>query len=106
MPESTHPDEARLNEYADGELGDAARAEVAAHVADCAMCAARLAELRALFEDLAALPDEPLAVDLAPAVLARLPRRAAAPAWALRLALAAQAAAAIATFALLQPWLA
>ena len=106
MPEPIHLDETRLNEYVDGVLDDAAQAEVAAHVASCATCAARLAELRVLFEDLAALPDEPLAVDLAPAVLARLPHRAPAPAWAPRLALVAQAAAAVVAFALLQPWLA
>lgn len=106
MPEPIHPDEARLNEYVDGELDDAARADVAAHVAGCAACAVRLAELRALFADLAALPDEPLAADLAPAVLARLPRRARAPAWAPRLALAAQALAAVAAFVLVWPWLA
>ena len=106
MPEPIHLDETRLNEYVDGELDDAAQAEVVAHVASCATCAARLAELRVLFGDLAALPDEPLAVDLAPAVLARLPRRARAPAWAPRLALAAQALAAVVAFVLLWPWLA
>lgn len=105
MHELIHPDDARLNEYADGALDDAAQAAVAAHLAACAPCAARLAAIRALFADLAALPDEPLAVDLEPAVLAQLPRRARVPAWAPRAVLAAQVLAAAVVLALSWPWL-
>lgn len=45
-----------LNEYADGTLAPALRAEVEAHLTDCAKCRADAAALRALLADVAALP--------------------------------------------------
>jgi anti-sigma factor RsiW len=48
----------RLPAFLDDELAPAERAEVAAHVAACAECAARLAELQAVDESVAALPSE------------------------------------------------
>jgi anti-sigma factor RsiW len=64
-----------LHAYFDGmlSLADARGAE--AHLASCEACSTQAASLRAVFESLASLPDEPLAVDLRPAVLARLRRR-------------------------------
>ena len=43
-----HLADARLDDYADGLLDAPARAAAGAHVAECASCAARLEELRAL----------------------------------------------------------
>jgi anti-sigma factor RsiW len=73
-----------LNEHLDGLLSGDERAGVEAHLARCAACAARHANLRALFVRLDRLPidAEPLTRDLAPGVLAQLPPRGrAAPAF-------------------------
>jgi len=53
---STHPDEARLNGYADGSLDAAARVAVEAHLASCAACRAEAAALAALLGAARALP--------------------------------------------------
>ncbi|HEY7975405.1 MAG TPA: zf-HC2 domain-containing protein [Ktedonobacterales bacterium] len=45
-----------LSAFADGELAEPLRSEVAAHVADCAHCAAQLERVRALDQLLASLP--------------------------------------------------
>lgn len=88
-----HLDDARLNEYLDGALAPAARAALDAHLAACPDCAARLTQYRALFADLDALPDAPLARDLSATVTARLrPRRETGLRPALLWAFAAQAA--------------
>ena len=81
-----------LNEYLDNELAD--RAPVEQHLSTCAVCAARLAALQALFTELDSLPEEtltrPIASRLAlPSNLpAALPR-------SLRLAVTLQAALAV-----------
>lgn len=71
-----HLDESTLNEWLDEALPAAERAAAAAHLAGCPECAARLAELRLVFAQLEALPEVPLARDLTPTVLGRLPARA------------------------------
>jgi hypothetical protein len=54
---SGHPvDDATLNAYADGELGEAGRARVERHVDTCASCRDTIADLRSLSETLGALP--------------------------------------------------
>lgn len=63
---TTHYDAGALRASLDGELPEAERAALADHLADCADCRARLAELRALAEDVSrpfpadtdATPDE------------------------------------------------
>lgn len=71
-----HLDQERLNLYLDDRLDPAARRLVEQHLVSCPRCAAELAELRALFADIAALPTEPVPTDIAALVLAQL---AAAP---------------------------
>ena len=52
-----HPvDDATLNAYVDGELGEAERARVEAHIDACATCRDAIAELRALGGAMSALP--------------------------------------------------
>ncbi len=88
---STHLDDTTLNEYLDATLAPPRRAEIVAHLEVCAGCQQRLAELRALFAALEALPDAPLEHDLSPKVAAALkPQRLALP-LALRLAFVVQA---------------
>lgn len=100
-----HPNDETLNEYLDDALDAPARAQLAAHLAVCPRCAARLESLRALFAALDALPEEPLARDLSTSVLARLPQPIeafAAPAK-FRWILAAQALAAVVLLVLVAP---
>ena len=70
-----HLDHNTLNEYLDSALEPARRAEVESHLAACPDCAARLAELRALFAALESLPDAPLERDLSSSVVAVLNKR-------------------------------
>ncbi len=74
-----HLSDDTLNEYLDEALARAAMAQAGAHLAGCDACAGRLAQLRALFAGLEALPDAALSRDLAPAVThaLRQPRPAA-----------------------------
>jgi anti-sigma factor RsiW len=73
MPEPTqHLSDERLYEFLDAALGPAQGGAVEGHLAECPECAGRLARLRALFVELDALPDLPLARDLAPSILVRL----------------------------------
>lgn len=98
---SGHLDEITLNEWLDDALPALEHTAAAAHLAACPHCAGRLAELRAVLARLDSLPEAPLARDLAPAVLSRLPARPApsAPAfaggWPWALALQAALAAAL-----------
>jgi anti-sigma factor RsiW len=104
-----HPDDGRLNEYLDGALDAAEQAGVAAHLAGCPACHARRDRLAALAAVLADLPDEPLARDLAPAVVAAVRRQRPEPlaaAHALRILLAAQGLAAVLIVLLAWPTLA
>jgi anti-sigma factor RsiW len=54
----------RLSEYLDGELDDAERVALEAHLATCAACAAVLADLRRVVARAQALDDHPPARDL------------------------------------------
>ncbi len=82
----THLSDDLLNEYLDEMLSPAPRRAVAGHLAACPECAARLDGLRALFADLAALPEQPLGRDLSGEVVDRLtgsPRLPRAVHWTL-----------------------
>ncbi|HEX5804518.1 MAG TPA: zf-HC2 domain-containing protein, partial [Azospira sp.] len=67
----------------DGELDDAARQRVDAHLADCPRCAAEAVALRELSAGFAAMRDETLGYDLAGVIAGRLaavpPRPSSAP---------------------------
>jgi anti-sigma factor RsiW len=67
----THLDEATLNEYLDGELDPAERAEAERHLGDCTMCQAELAQLARLFTALALAPEPAPGPELAPRLVAR-----------------------------------
>ncbi len=103
-----HLDDSIINEYLDSALEPVRRAEVESHVAVCPDCAARLAELRALFAALESLPDVPLERDLSSAVmeLIRRAKLAAQPVLPskLRLAIAVQALAALALISIALPF--
>lgn len=69
----THaPDLPQLSAYLDDELDAGEQRRLAAHLAACPACAARLAELRALSADFRALPEESLGFDLAGVIEGRL----------------------------------
>lgn len=70
--EATHPWQDRLSEYLDGELGDAERAALEAHLDECGDCRATLDELRAVVAFAGSLEDVPPAVDLWPAIAERI----------------------------------
>ncbi len=61
-----------LSAYLDGELPADVRKRVAAHLASCAACVARYAELDALRADFSALPDERLGFDLSQVIRGRI----------------------------------
>lgn len=72
-----HLSDEQLNEYLDREADD--RAEIELHLASCAECAARLAALRTLFDEIESLPELPLSADFtvhlaSPVPPASLPR--------------------------------
>ncbi|MEW5871935.1 MAG: zf-HC2 domain-containing protein [Chloroflexota bacterium] len=69
-----HPSEEMLNEYLDDVMEAGQRAELEAHLAGCSACAARLEELNEVFVALQNLPELSLGRDLAPSILARVPR--------------------------------
>ena len=75
MNKSPHLTDEVLNEYLDQALDRPAYAVAEAHLAACDQCAARLGELRAVFVNLAALPDQSLEHDLAPGVMAAVRRQ-------------------------------
>ena len=62
----------RLSEHLDGELSEAERAALAAHLDTCADCRATLAELRRVVARAQALDDAPPARDLWPAIARRI----------------------------------
>jgi anti-sigma factor RsiW len=66
----------RLSEYLDDELSPGERAQVEAHLRECAACTTVLDELRAVTVQASALPSAPPATDLWPGIEARLERRA------------------------------
>ncbi|WP_420641199.1 anti-sigma factor family protein [Candidatus Leptofilum sp.] len=65
-------DEDLLHEYLDGTLDEQTRQAIEAHLANSPEARARLAELEALFSDLDALPELPLATDLSARVVAEI----------------------------------
>jgi hypothetical protein len=74
-----HLAEETLNEYLDDALPSEARAEVEAHLRDCADCATHLTRLTQVFNALASLPDLEPGSDLASSVLQRLMPRPSVP---------------------------
>ncbi|OGO13988.1 MAG: hypothetical protein A2Z66_02950 [Chloroflexi bacterium RBG_13_66_10] len=67
-----HLDPEMLQAMLDGVLTQKQVRRAEAHLAACAECSRNAAALQAVFASLAALRDEPLVIDLSPAVLARL----------------------------------
>lgn len=84
-----HLDEALLNEYLDQVLEPAARRAADAHLDACDECRARLDDLRMVFYSLSLLGEEPLAHDLTPGILDRLPETSLTLGWKLVLAVQA-----------------
>ena len=72
MTEHLHLDEESLFEYLDGELPADRRRAIEGDLAGCETCRAALTAVRSLYEEIEALPQETLQVDLAPRVLAEL----------------------------------
>lgn len=62
----------RLSEYLDGELPEALRAEVEAHLMHCARCGAVLADLRRVAQQARALEDRPPSHDLWAGIATRI----------------------------------
>src|SRR5262245_25403283 len=58
-----HLTDDQLNEYLDNESSE--RAQIESHLAECAECAARLAALQALFDEIESLPELELTHSLA-----------------------------------------
>jgi len=77
----THLDEFTLNEYLDGMLDAAARAETETRLAACGECRAAQAELQQLFTALAEVKELPLTADLSARVLAEIKPEVAAATW-------------------------
>ena len=96
-----HLTDTQLNEYLDNVLESTARAQMAAHLSDCADCRARLVSLRTVFQALNSLPEETPRRDLTPFVLQSLPRRPSGLAW--RLVFAVQAGMSLGLLALFAP---
>lgn len=102
LPTPMHaPDLPELSAYLDHELDAGERRRIAAHLAACPACTARLAELQALSAGFRALPDESLGYDLAAVIAGRLAATQRRPpanprhGWRLGWPLAAGAAASI-----------
>jgi anti-sigma factor RsiW len=66
------PDLIALSAYLDGEVGGTERRQMAAHLATCAQCTARLTALQTLAADFDRLPQEKLGYDLAGVIEGRL----------------------------------
>jgi hypothetical protein len=84
-----HLTEEQLNEYLDNSLEAPELARMGAHLTDCPDCRGRLASLEAIFQALAALPEETPGHELTSSVLKALPNGSAGLGW--RLAFAFQA---------------
>jgi anti-sigma factor RsiW len=92
-----HIDDDRLQDYVDGSLGEADRAQVERHLGACVACFNVVRDLRVLLQDVSALPRgiEP-ARDLRPGIHAAIDRQAAGKlagrsVWSARYVLAAAA---------------
>jgi len=90
-----HLTDEQLNEYLDNEILDRAQAEL--HLSSCDDCAARLAALQVLFDEIGSLPELALSSDIAAPIMRRVDERAAALAVprSLRLTVTLQAALAV-----------
>ena len=97
-----HLSDVQLNEYLDHE-GEVP-VPVEAHLSACADCAARLAALQALFDEIASLPETRLSRDLAAPVVRRVSGRVLLP-RSLRLTVTLQFVAAIVTLVLAAPFI-
>ena len=102
-PGGAHPEEVMLHAFLDRALDVEEQTAMDVHLAGCALCAARLAELQALFACLEDLPDTPLQRPLDGEVLASIRRRAAVP-RACRVAIAVQLALGALVLVLARHW--
>lgn len=84
-----HLDETQLNEYLDETLDQPSRRAIEAHLDACSLCRAQLDDLRMVFYSLSLLSEKPLAHDLTPGILDRLPGKSLPLGWKLALALQA-----------------
>ena len=84
-----HLTEEQLNKYLDNSLDAPELARMQAHLSDCPNCRERLASLQAIFQALAAMPEETPSHELTPSVLKALPNSSSGLGW--RLAFAMQA---------------
>ena len=96
-----HLTDEQLNEYLDNEGKD--RPQVESHLSSCADCAARLAALQALFDEIESLPEIALSRNLAAPVVRRVSGRAFLP-RSLRLTVALQFAAAVVALVFAAPF--
>ncbi len=96
-----HLTDEQLNEYLDNESKD--RAQVQSHLSSCADCAARLAVLQVLFDEIESLPEVALSRDLAAPVIRRVSGRASLP-RSLRLTVTLQFAAAMVALVFAAPF--
>ena len=92
MQLTDHITDVQLNEYLDHEIKDLAQVE--SHLSSCAHCAARLAALQVLYNEIESLPELSLSRDLAAPITHRISGRVSFPRF-LRLTMLLQAAAAI-----------
>jgi hypothetical protein len=88
-----HPTDTTLNELLDQALDSSTYDQVQSHLEQCADCRTRLEGLRFVFNALTEVTEQPLALDLVPGVLSRLPVRQPQILW--RLALAMQSGVAL-----------
>jgi len=102
-PGGAHPEEVMLHAFLDRALDAEEQAAIDVHFEGCPFCAARLAELQALFARLEDLPDTPLQRPLDGDVLASIRRRAAVP-RAYRVAIAVQLALGALVLVLARHW--
>jgi anti-sigma factor RsiW len=93
-----------VNQYLDGALSPAERADFVRHLATCPACQAELAQSQALFRLIEGLEEAPVPLDLKAEVLAGLPRHRLWPAG--RWILLVQAAATVLLFWIALPRLA
>lgn len=98
----THITNIQLNEYLDGQLDGDQQQVVEAHLAVCGTCRAELADLQALFAELAALPEVAFDGNVAEEVVSELNQQEAFGSWPVWL-LAIQAAVGMGLMALLWP---
>jgi anti-sigma factor RsiW len=103
--EASHLNLETLHGLLDGALSPKETARAEAHLAACSKCSREIASLRAVFDSLASLPEEPLRLDLRPRVMAGIEpvrRRRFRIGWLLGAQLAGAALAAW----IARPWLA